>query len=71
MLKGATRPKKPSGFRPQESDVERVVALVEELGEVAAAQKLGLSRPTIARIMARLPVFNTTMALVRERLGAT
>ncbi len=46
-----------------------MVELVRLVGEAEAVKRLGLSRPTIARIMARLPVFITTMALVRERLA--
>ncbi len=61
--------RKPSGCRPDEQEASLVEALVVEVGEVTAARRLGLSRPTVARILARLPVFATTMALVRERLG--
>lgn len=60
--------RKPSGITPEECDATRVESLVRTLGEAAAAKALGLSRQTVARIMARLPVFATTMALVREKL---
>lgn len=52
-------------------DVERaeVEALVEELGRLAASDRLGLDRRTLYRVMDRRPVFPSTLRRIRERLG--
>lgn len=43
----------------------RVAALVGELGERLAAERLGVGRATLTRLVAGLPVRAGTLALVR------
>jgi hypothetical protein len=60
---------KPKGKPATEADVSRVAELVAELGEPLAAKKLGLHPLTVARLLARLPVFPSTIKRISERLG--
>jgi hypothetical protein len=46
----------------------RVLGLVERFGESVAAQKLGIERRTLARVLAGLPLYPGTRALVGQRL---
>lgn len=49
-------------------DVRRLKALLTELGEAGTAERLGITRHTLARAIARLPVQAGTQALIREKL---
>ena len=46
-----------------------VEALVDELGRLAASDRLGLDRRTLYRVIERRPVFPSTLRRIRERLG--
>jgi len=48
--------------------IRKLRALVEKLGEVATAKKLQITRQTLARVLAGLPVQSGTRALLREKL---
>ena len=48
--------------------IAAVRALVDQGSEARAATELGVSRQTLARIIAGLPVQPGTAALVRERM---
>lgn len=43
--------------------------LVDRLGDREAARVLGVTRATLARALAGLPMLEATHALLRERLG--
>jgi hypothetical protein len=49
----------------------RLRALIEQLGERATCQALGIPRATLARALAGLRVRRGSVALLRARLGAT
>jgi hypothetical protein len=51
------------------SDRQSVVALVRDLGEAKAGERLGLARQTVVRIAAGLPVRRGTAVQVRMALG--
>jgi hypothetical protein len=56
---------------PAPRDVQDAVrSLVDRLGGVVAAERLGIRGATLARILAGLPVIEGTIALVRGKLGA-
>lgn len=60
------------GTRPASDEVRaRVAALVEEVGEGAAAKRLGIAHATVSRILAARPLRPGTLALLREALGAS
>lgn len=48
---------------------ERVRHMIAELGEAKAAAELKIGRPTLARVVAALPLKAGTLALLREGLG--
>jgi hypothetical protein len=60
---------RPRGEPLPEIDRERVRLLVEQRGEGATAEALGIERRTVARCLAGLPLYPGTRALVRERLA--
>ena len=49
--------------------IRKLRAMVDELGEVETAEKLKISRQTIARALAGLNIQQGTQALLREKLG--
>jgi hypothetical protein len=57
------------GVRPPDALRQAVVRLEHERGSTAAARELGISRESLARIVAGLGVRAGTIALVRERLA--
>lgn len=44
-------------------------ALIEQVGEPRATQIVGLSRPTVSRLVARLGVNPASLAIAAQRLG--
>jgi hypothetical protein len=52
------------GKKATAAEMQRVRSLVERNGETTAARLLGVSRQTLARILARLPVSRGSHALV-------
>jgi hypothetical protein len=50
---------------------DEVKRLVGECGDKAAAEAIGISRATVARVLAGLDLAPGTLALLRERFGAT
>ena len=52
-----------------EADLEYCRRLVDQLGLEHAATKIGLSRQTLASILAKLPVQAGTLAIVQQRRG--
>jgi len=51
--------------------IEHVAAIVAREGEVAAAKTLGVSRQTIARCLARLPLYRDVADRIAERVAAS
>lgn len=51
-----------------EGEIEALRRFVDEKGLGPAADELELTRETVARLLAKLPVQRTTVARVRERL---
>lgn len=49
--------------------VDRVRVMLRTEHEAVVASRLGLSRPTLARLVAGMPLQPGSLALVRERLG--
>ncbi len=47
---------------------ERVAAIVKEVGEKQAIARLKVGRQTLARVLAGLPVYAGTHALLRQQL---
>lgn len=56
------------GVRPPDLLRREVVRIEAELGSTGAARELGISRESLARIVAGLGVRAGTIALVKERL---
>jgi hypothetical protein len=61
-------PPRAQGEPLPEAEQRAVRALINTLGEAGARQRLGVSRPTIARLAGGLPVQRGTVALVTLRL---
>jgi len=49
-------------------DRDQITALIRDNGEPATIARLGISRQTLYRVVAGLPVYPGTHALIRERL---
>jgi hypothetical protein len=56
-------------FPPPDPIVHFVKDLTERQGTVRAAETLGISRTTIARLCGRLPVATGTVALIERQMG--
>jgi hypothetical protein len=54
------------GVRPPTNLQHAAIRLEQELGSTRAARELGISRETLARIVAGLAVREGTLALLRE-----
>lgn len=59
----------PKGITAPEEVRTALAALIERVGEPAAAAQMDLSRHTLARIVGCLPVHRSTIGQVRMRLG--
>jgi hypothetical protein len=54
---------------PEQAHVERLRSMVEEAGESNAARAVGISRPCVARVLAKLPIRKVTNAALTRALG--
>ena len=59
----------PKGIKPPPEIQRAVLALIEEVGENAAAERLVISRQTMARIAGGMSVNRSTVGAVRNALG--
>jgi hypothetical protein len=62
---------KPGTVTASDEIVSRVALQARRLGDSRAARELGVGREALARVIAGLPVRAGTLAMIRERLGAT
>ena len=59
----------PKPDKLSENDITRVAELVRKRGQGGAVEALAISRESLARVLARLPVRRGTVALVRQGLA--
>jgi predicted DNA-binding protein (UPF0251 family) len=60
---------KPQGIELPKADRDQLRKLIEDIGENAAREQLGISRGAFSRCLAGLTVRPGTVALVRQGLG--